>query len=51
MKKDNENDLTILNIQDMKIISNRRYEDLKMSATKIREEIITYKKNNGKKSY
>ena len=37
MKKDNENDLTILNIQDMKIISNRRYEDLQMSATKIRE--------------
>ena len=37
MKKDTENDLTILNIQDMEMITSNRYEDLKMSASKIRE--------------
>lgn len=37
MKKDTENDLTTLDIQNMEIITRKRYEDLKMSASVIRE--------------
>lgn len=37
MKKGTDIDSTILNIQDMEIITSKRYEDLKMSASKIRE--------------
>ena len=37
MKKDTENDLTTLDIKNMETITRKRYEDLKMSASIIRE--------------